>query len=137
VGTIIPASDEDLLRGATVRFAARRSPVAIASAPAPTIFLFLHVHTPIRFDMLAANLPLPAADLALTNPHAARTRGRSRVLIIATPSEVNACGLGRRVEAEERHRAVLLASPVGCSTGPDRRRRRAFASGCPGSPRVR
>jgi hypothetical protein len=39
-----------------------RTPVAIAYAPAPAIFLLLHVHTLIRFDMLAANLRLLAVE---------------------------------------------------------------------------
>ena len=57
-----------------------RAPVAIAYALAPTIFLFLHVHTLIRFDMLAANLRLLTAELARAVPIEA-DRERCRALL--------------------------------------------------------
>ena len=82
VATVISTTDEDLLRGTAVQVAQLgvRAPVAIAYALAPTIFLFLHVHTLIRFDMLAANLRLLTAELARAVPLAA-DRERCRALL--------------------------------------------------------
>jgi uncharacterized protein YjbI with pentapeptide repeats len=57
-----------------------RAPVAIAYALAPVVFLFLHVHTLIRFDMLAVNLHLLAADLPRAAPLEA-DRERTRALL--------------------------------------------------------
>jgi hypothetical protein len=82
VATVISTTDEDLLRGTAVQVAQLgvRAPVAIAYALAPVIFLFLHVHTLIRFDMLAANLRLLAAELARAVP-LATDRERCRALL--------------------------------------------------------
>jgi hypothetical protein len=82
VATVISTTDEDLLRGTAVQVAQLgvRAPVAIAYALAPTIFLFLHVHTLIRFDMLAANLRLLTAELARAVPLAS-DRERCRALL--------------------------------------------------------
>jgi hypothetical protein len=82
VATVISTTDEDLLRGTAVQVSQLgvRTPVAIAYALAPTIFLFLHVHTLIRFDMLAANLRLLTAELARAVPLAA-DRERCRALL--------------------------------------------------------
>jgi hypothetical protein len=82
VATVISTTDEDLLRGTAVQVSQLgvRTPVAIAYALAPTIFLFLHVHTLIRFDMLAANLRLLTADLDHAVPLAA-DRERCRALL--------------------------------------------------------
>jgi hypothetical protein len=51
-------TDEDLLRERTVAVAqlGMAVPVVFSFAVAPLIFLFLHIHTLIRYDMLAANL---------------------------------------------------------------------------------
>jgi hypothetical protein len=78
VATVISTTDEDLLRGTAVQLSQLgvRTPVALA----PTIFLFLHVHTLIRFDMLAANLRLLTAELARAVPLAA-DRERIRALL--------------------------------------------------------
>ena len=82
VATVISTTDEDLLRGTAVQVSQLgvRAPVAIAYALAPTIFLFLHVHTLIRFDMLAANLRLLTAELARAVPLEA-DRERCRALL--------------------------------------------------------
>jgi len=82
VATVISTTDEDLLRGTAVQVSQLgvRTPVAIAYALAPVIFLFLHVHTLIRFDMLAANLRLLTAELARAVPLAV-DRERTRALL--------------------------------------------------------
>ena len=82
VATVISTTDEDLLRGTAVQFShlGVRAPVAVSYALAPTIFLFLHVHTLIRFDMLAANLRLLAGELDRAVPLAA-DRERCRALL--------------------------------------------------------
>jgi hypothetical protein len=82
VATVISTTDEDLLRGTAVQWSQLgvRTPVAVAYALAPVIFLFLHVHTLIRFDMLAANLRLLAAELAGAVPLEA-DRERTRALL--------------------------------------------------------
>jgi hypothetical protein len=78
---VISTTDEDLLRGTAVQLSQLgvRTPVAIAYALAPVVFLFLHVHTLIRFGMLAANLRLLTSELARAMPLAAdRERGSVR-----------------------------------------------------------
>ncbi|MBK8174615.1 MAG: pentapeptide repeat-containing protein [Rhodospirillales bacterium] len=58
--TVIATSDEVLLRGTSVEFSQLgvKIPVLASYALAPLLFLFLHVHTLIRYDMLAENLRL-------------------------------------------------------------------------------
>jgi hypothetical protein len=58
-------TDEDLLRERTVAVAqlVMAVPVVFSFAVAPLIFLFLHIHTLIRYDMLAANLRQFEAEL--------------------------------------------------------------------------
>jgi uncharacterized protein YjbI with pentapeptide repeats len=56
--TAFSASDEDLLLGKTVTIAqvGTSLPVAFPFAIAPLVFVFLHIYTLSRYDMLAANL---------------------------------------------------------------------------------
>ena len=51
-------TDEDLLRERTIAISqlGMAVPVVFSFAVAPLIFVFLHIHTLIRYDMLAANL---------------------------------------------------------------------------------
>jgi hypothetical protein len=60
MATVISTSDEVLLRGSFVDFSqiGVKVPVVASYALAPLVFLFLYVHTLIRYDMLAENLRL-------------------------------------------------------------------------------
>lgn len=60
MATMISTSDEVLLRGSFVDFSqiGVKVPVVASYALAPLVFLFLYVHTLIRYDMLAENLRL-------------------------------------------------------------------------------
>ncbi len=80
--TVISTSDEDLLREATRPLSqiGVAVPVVIAYALAPVVFLFLHVHTLIRYDLLAANLRLFSAEARRALPLAA-DRARLRALL--------------------------------------------------------
>jgi uncharacterized protein YjbI with pentapeptide repeats len=58
LATAFSASDEDLLLGKAVTISqiGAALPVTLSYAIAPAVFLFLHVYTLVRYDMLAANL---------------------------------------------------------------------------------
>lgn len=77
--TVISTSDEDLLREATRPLSQLgvAVPVVIAYALAPVVFLFLHVHTLIRYDLLAGNLRLFNADARRLPLKADRERVRA------------------------------------------------------------
>jgi len=70
VATVISTTDEVLLRGTFVQFSniGVSVPVVASYALAPIVFLFLHVHTLIRYDMLAENLRLLDRELDTTLP---------------------------------------------------------------------
>src|SRR5215469_11201658 len=65
LGTAFSASDEDLLRGRTVAISqiGVSLPPAFPFAIAPFVFVFLHIYTLARYDMLAANVRQFLADL--------------------------------------------------------------------------
>ena len=56
LATAFSASDEDLLRGRTVTISqiGATLPVSFSFAIAPFAFIFLHIYTLVRYDMLAA-----------------------------------------------------------------------------------
>jgi uncharacterized protein YjbI with pentapeptide repeats len=58
LATAFSASDEDLLRGRTVTISqiGASLPVTFSFAIAPLVFVFLHIYTLARYDMLAANV---------------------------------------------------------------------------------
>jgi uncharacterized protein YjbI with pentapeptide repeats len=58
LATAFSASDEDLLRGRTVTISqiGATLPVNFSFAIAPFVFIFLHIYTLARYDMLAANV---------------------------------------------------------------------------------
>jgi uncharacterized protein YjbI with pentapeptide repeats len=58
LGTAFSASDEDLLLGKTVTISqiGASLPVSFSFAIAPLVFVFLHVYTLVRYDMLASNV---------------------------------------------------------------------------------
>jgi uncharacterized protein YjbI with pentapeptide repeats len=58
LATAFSASDEDLLRGrgVTISQIGATLPVSFSFAIAPFVFVFLHIYTLVRYDMLAANL---------------------------------------------------------------------------------
>ena len=58
LATAFSASDEDLLLGKTVTISqiGASLPVSFSFAIAPLVFVFLHVYTLVRYDMLAANV---------------------------------------------------------------------------------
>lgn len=80
--TVISTTDEVLLRGTFVTFSqiGVQVPVVASYALAPLVFLFLYVHTLIRYDMLAENLRLLDRELRTTLPCAA-DRDRCRQLL--------------------------------------------------------
>ncbi len=65
LATVFSTSDEDLLRNRTITIAqiGAALPPSFSFAIAPLVFVFLHVYTLTRFDMLAANLRHFAAEL--------------------------------------------------------------------------
>src|SRR5512143_1367159 len=73
MATVIATTDEVLLRGTFLEFSqiGVRVPVVASYALAPIVFLFLHVHTLIRYDMLAESLRLLDRELQ----HHASPRG--------------------------------------------------------------
>jgi Pentapeptide repeats (8 copies) len=79
--TAFSTTDEDLLLEHTMPVSqiGVQVPVVFSFAIAPTVFLFLHIYTLIRFDMLAANLCQFRSDLHLLLPHEA-DRERCRQL---------------------------------------------------------
>src|SRR5882724_10407026 len=64
------ATDEDLLRGRTVTISqiGATLPVSFSFAIAPFVFVFLHIYTLARYDMLAANVRQFLAELRWTVP---------------------------------------------------------------------
>jgi uncharacterized protein YjbI with pentapeptide repeats len=58
LATAFSSSDEDLLLGKTVTISqiGASLPVSFSFAIAPLVFVFLHVYTLVRYDMLAANV---------------------------------------------------------------------------------
>ena len=58
LATAFSASDEDLLRARTLTIVqiGAALPVSFSFAIAPLVFVFLHMYTLVRYDMLAANL---------------------------------------------------------------------------------
>lgn len=70
MATVISTTDEVLLRGTFVEFSQLgvRVPVVASYALAPIVFLFLHVHTLIRYDLLAENLRLFDRELRTRVP---------------------------------------------------------------------
>jgi hypothetical protein len=58
VATAFSASDEDLLRGRAVTISqiGASLPVSFSYAVAPFVFVFLHIYTLARYDMLGANV---------------------------------------------------------------------------------
>jgi hypothetical protein len=82
MATVIATTDEVLLRGTFLEFSqiGVKVPVVASYALAPIVFLFLHVHTLIRYDMLAENLRLLDRELATTLPREA-DRDRCRQLL--------------------------------------------------------
>jgi hypothetical protein len=80
--TVIATTDEVLLRGTFVEFSqiGVKVPVVASYALAPIVFLFLHVHTLIRYDMLAENLRLLDRELHTTLAREA-DRDRCRQLL--------------------------------------------------------
>src|SRR6202040_3261461 len=82
LATAFSASDEDLLRGRTVTISqiGATLPVSFSFAIAPIVFVFLHIYTLVRYDMLAANARQFLAELPETVPLEA-DRERSRQLL--------------------------------------------------------
>jgi Pentapeptide repeats (8 copies) len=68
LATAFSASDEDLLRGRTVTISqiGATLPVSFSFAIAPFVFVFLHIYTLARYDMLAANVRQFLAELHRT-----------------------------------------------------------------------
>lgn len=68
LATAFSASDEDLLRGRTVTISqiGATLPVSFSFAIAPLVFVFLHIYTLVRYDMLAANVQQFLAELQRT-----------------------------------------------------------------------
>jgi uncharacterized protein YjbI with pentapeptide repeats len=66
LATAFSASDEDLLRGRTVAISqiGASLPISFTFAIAPFVFVFLHIYTLARYDMLAANVRQFLAELA-------------------------------------------------------------------------
>jgi hypothetical protein len=58
LATAFSASDEDLLLGKTLAISqiGASLPVSFSFAIAPLVFVFLHIYTLVRYDMLAANI---------------------------------------------------------------------------------
>jgi uncharacterized protein YjbI with pentapeptide repeats len=82
LATAFSASDEDLLRGRTVTISqiGATLPVSFSFAIAPFVFVFLHIYTLARYDMLAANVRQFLAELVRTVPLEA-DRERCRQLL--------------------------------------------------------
>jgi uncharacterized protein YjbI with pentapeptide repeats len=79
VATAFSASDEDLLLGRTVTFSqiGVALPVVFSFGVAPIVFVFLHVSTLVRYDMLAANVREFLTELCRTGlSHGDRERCR-------------------------------------------------------------
>src|SRR5271166_1937973 len=70
LATAFSASDEDLLRGRTVTISqiGATLPVSFSFAIAPFVFVFLHMYTLVRYDMLAANVRQFLGELQRTVP---------------------------------------------------------------------
>jgi hypothetical protein len=70
LATAFSASDEDLLRGRTVTISqiGATLPVSFSFAIAPFVFVFLHIYTLVRYDMLAANVRQFLAEMQRTVP---------------------------------------------------------------------
>jgi hypothetical protein len=70
LATAFSTTDEDLLLQHTMPVSqiGVQVPVVFSFAIAPVVFLFLHVYTLIRYDMLAANLRQFRTDLQATVP---------------------------------------------------------------------
>jgi uncharacterized protein YjbI with pentapeptide repeats len=68
VATAFSASDEDLLRGKTVTITqiGASLPVSFSFAIAPFVFVFLHIYTLARYDMLGANVRQFITELGRT-----------------------------------------------------------------------
>jgi len=68
LATAFSASDEDLLRGRTVTISqiGATLPISFSFAIAPLVFVFLHIYTLARYDMLAANVRQFLAELHYT-----------------------------------------------------------------------
>jgi hypothetical protein len=68
LATAISTTDEDLLLQHTISVSqiGVQVPVVFSFAIAPAVFLFLHVYTLIRYDMLAANLRQFRTDLQVS-----------------------------------------------------------------------
>ena len=68
LATAFSASDEDLLRGRTVTISqiGATLPVSFSFAIAPFVFVFLHIYTLVRYDLLAANVRQFLAELRRT-----------------------------------------------------------------------
>jgi Pentapeptide repeats (8 copies) len=68
LATAFSVSDEDLLMGRTMAISqvGASLPVSFSFAIAPFVFVFLHIYTLVRFDMLAANIRQFLAELQHT-----------------------------------------------------------------------
>jgi len=82
LATAFSASDEDLLRGRTVTISqiGTTLPVSFSFAIAPFVFVFLHIYTLARYDMLATNVRQFLGELRRTVLWAA-DRERCRQLL--------------------------------------------------------
>jgi hypothetical protein len=82
VATAFSVTDEDLLLEHTTPISqiGVQLPVVFSFAIAPAVFLFVHVYTLIRYDMLAANLHQFRSELEASVPLAAN-RERCRQLL--------------------------------------------------------
>jgi len=65
LATAFSASDEDLLRGRAVTISqiGASLPVSFSFAIAPLVFVFLHIYTLARYDMLTANVSQFLAEM--------------------------------------------------------------------------
>ncbi len=82
LATAFSSTDEDLLLGKAVTIAqiGASLPVSFSFAIAPLVFVFLHIYTLTRYDMLAANVRHFARELRETMPLEA-DRERCRQLL--------------------------------------------------------
>jgi hypothetical protein len=87
MATVISTTDEVLLRGTFVEFSqiGVKVPVVASYALAPIVFLFLHLHTLIRYDMLTENLLLLDRELCTSLSREA-DRDRCRQLLATSSS---------------------------------------------------
>jgi uncharacterized protein YjbI with pentapeptide repeats len=85
LATAFSISDEDLLRGRTITISqiGASLPVSFSFAIAPFVFVFLHIYTLVRHDMLNANVRQFLAELRETVPLVA-DRERCRQLLANT-----------------------------------------------------